>query len=124
MQDLLCAAVGRGDEVRRALQRYLQMLNLAEVAFERARRFACGLDHDVEEGRTEHGGSSARRGTLRQGRGSCAACSASIHGFAAFSPAARVSGSCLSTNSSSFRSVAPAALETRCHLIDPVEAIK
>ena len=55
VQDVLGAMVGRADEVRRALERHLQMLDLAEIAPERARGFLRGLDHDVEEGGAEHG---------------------------------------------------------------------
>ena len=54
VQDLLGALVGGGDEVRRALERDLQVLDLAEIALERARGLARGLDHDVEEGGAEH----------------------------------------------------------------------
>src|SRR6185503_14714016 len=54
-QHLLGASVGGGDEVGRALERDLQLLDLAEVALEAARRLAGGGDHDVEESRAEHG---------------------------------------------------------------------
>src|SRR5262249_4702765 len=54
-QGLFRAPVGGGDEIGRSLERYLQMLDLAEVALECATRFARGLDHDVEESRAEHG---------------------------------------------------------------------
>src|SRR5262249_35042614 len=53
-QDLLRAVVGRRDEVRRSLQRYLQALDLAEVALEAACGLAGRLDHDVEERGAEH----------------------------------------------------------------------
>ena len=58
-QRLLGPAVGGGDEIRRALERDLQVLDLAEIALERARRLAGGGDHDVEEGGVLH--QSARR---------------------------------------------------------------
>ena len=54
-QGLLGAPVGGGDEIGRALERHLQVLDLAEVALERAPGLARGLDHDVEEGGAEHG---------------------------------------------------------------------
>ena len=54
-QDFLRPPVGGGDEVGRALERYLQMLDFAEVALERAPGLAGGLDHDVEEGGVQHG---------------------------------------------------------------------
>src|SRR4029450_7713035 len=54
-QDLLGALVGGGDEIRWPLERGLQVLDLAEIALERAARFACGLDHHIEEGGAEHG---------------------------------------------------------------------
>src|SRR5882672_10056952 len=57
---------------------------------------------------------SARSGTLRQERD---ALTASTQDWAAFSPAARISGFCLFMKSSRRRSVAPLALDTRCHLI-------
>ena len=53
--DLLGAPVGRGDEIGRPLERDLQVLDLAEIALERAAGLARGLDHHVEEGGTEHG---------------------------------------------------------------------
>ena len=55
IQRLLGAAVGGGDEIGRALERDLQVLDLAEVALERARGLARGGDHDVEQGGVEHG---------------------------------------------------------------------
>ena len=54
-QHLLGAAVGGGDEIGRALERDLQVLDLAEVALERAAGLARGLDHHVEKGGAEHG---------------------------------------------------------------------
>jgi hypothetical protein len=47
--------VGGGDEIGRPLERYLQVLDLTEIALERAAGLARGLDHHVEEGGTEHG---------------------------------------------------------------------
>src|SRR5205807_721569 len=54
MHDFLGAAVGRGDEIGRPLERDLQMFDFPEVALERAAGFTCGLDHDVEESRMQH----------------------------------------------------------------------
>jgi hypothetical protein len=51
--------VGGGDEVRRPFERDLQVLDLAEVAFERARSLPGRGDHDVDEGGFQH--HSARR---------------------------------------------------------------
>src|SRR5262245_1211039 len=53
---LLGAPVGDGYEIGRTLDRDLQVLDLAEVAFEHAAGFVRGLDHHVEEGGAEHGG--------------------------------------------------------------------
>ena len=53
-QRLLGLAVGGGDEIARALERDLQILDLAEVALERARGLARGGDHDVDEGGMLH----------------------------------------------------------------------
>ena len=53
-QDFLRLAVGGGHEIGRSLERHLEMLDLAEVALERAPGLAGGLDHDVEEGGAEH----------------------------------------------------------------------
>ena len=53
-QDLLGAPVGGGDEIGRPLERDLQVLDLAEVALERAAGLVGGLDHHVEEGGAEH----------------------------------------------------------------------
>ena len=58
---LLGAAVGGGDEIGRALERDLQILDLAEVALERARGLARGGDHDVEQSGAEHGCRRARK---------------------------------------------------------------
>jgi len=49
------AAVGGRDEIGRTLERDLQVLDLAEIALERARRLAGGGNHDVEEGGAQHG---------------------------------------------------------------------
>src|SRR5262249_29727656 len=121
-QGLLGAVVGRAHEIRRPLERHLQLLNLAEIALEPAPGLARGLDHDVEEGGVEHcgpravdrAGGSARRCAARQDRDCLIA---SSHGAAAFSPAARTSGVCFCTKSASAKSVAPPALEMRCHLM-------
>ena len=53
-QDLLGAAVRGGDEIARALQRHLQMLDLAEVALEAAPGEPGGLGHDVDDGGVQH----------------------------------------------------------------------
>ena len=53
MQDLLGAVVGGADEVARPLDRDLQVLDLAEVAHEVARRLVGGLHHDVDVGRAD-----------------------------------------------------------------------
>ena len=50
VQHFLGALVGLGDEVRRPLQRHLQMLDLAEVALEAAAGAARGFHHDVDKG--------------------------------------------------------------------------
>ena len=50
VEDFLGALVGGGDEVRRAFQRDLQLLDLAEVALEAARGLAGRGGHDVEQG--------------------------------------------------------------------------
>jgi 3'-phosphoadenosine 5'-phosphosulfate (PAPS) 3'-phosphatase len=49
-EHLLGALVGERDEVRRALQRHLQMLDLAKIAFQATAGAERGLDHDVDEG--------------------------------------------------------------------------
>ncbi len=54
VEHLLGALVGERDEIGRALQRDLQMLDLAEVALQAAAGAARGLDHDVDEGGIEH----------------------------------------------------------------------
>ena len=48
--DLLGAVVGGGDEIGGALDRDLQLLDLAEIAREAAARFARGADHHVHQG--------------------------------------------------------------------------
>src|SRR5262244_268397 len=140
-QDFLGAQVGGGDEIGRPLERGLQMLDLAEIALERAARLARGLDHHVEEGGAEHGGprsggdgpavgprcplrrawssrvGSACRQRSRQERDARNSLSASTQGFAAFSPAARTSGGCCCTKASSGTSLTPPALAMMCHLI-------
>ena len=75
--DLLGAAVGGGDEIARALDRHLQLLDLAEVALEASPGAMRRLDHDVENGGMQHaiavGGGvqcrQARRGASAQGCG-------------------------------------------------------
>src|SRR5215472_10537280 len=113
-QDFLGAEVGGGDEIGRPLERGLQMLDLAEIALERAACLARGLDHHVEEGGAKHAGprsggdgpavgpqcplrrawssrvGSACRQRSRQDRDARNSLSASTQGFAAFSPAARM----------------------------------
>ena len=54
VEHLLGALVGERDEIRRALLRHLQILDLAEIALQVAPRAARGLDHDVDEGGMEH----------------------------------------------------------------------
>src|ERR1700687_3838546 len=54
-QRLLGAAVGGGDEITRTFERDLQLLQFAEIAFERARGLARGGDHDVQESGVLHG---------------------------------------------------------------------
>ena len=49
-QDFLGAMIGGGDEVRRAFERDLEMLNLAEVALQAAAGLARGGGHHVEQG--------------------------------------------------------------------------
>ena len=53
-QDLLGTPIRRSHEVGRSLERHLQMLDLAEIAFQHAAGLARGLDHHVEEGGPEH----------------------------------------------------------------------
>ena len=48
--DLLCLAIGVGNEIRRPLHGHLQVLHLAEIADERAPRLHRGLGHHVEQG--------------------------------------------------------------------------
>src|ERR1022692_100480 len=55
VQRLLGAAIGGRDEIRRALERDLQLLQFAEIALERARGLARGGDHHVEQGGVVHG---------------------------------------------------------------------
>jgi len=50
VEHFLRALVGERDEVGWALQRYLQMLDLAEIAFQAAAGAARGLDHDIDDG--------------------------------------------------------------------------
>ena len=55
VQDLLGASVGGGDEIGRAFQRDLELLDLAEVAREAAAGLAGGAEHHVHQGRGRHG---------------------------------------------------------------------
>src|SRR3984957_11167470 len=48
VQHLLGALVGQGDEIRRPLQRHLEIFHLAEVTLEAAAGAARGFDHDVD----------------------------------------------------------------------------
>ncbi len=48
--NLLGRGVGLGDKIRDAFFGNLQRLGLAEIARQPARRFAGGIDHDIEEG--------------------------------------------------------------------------
>ena len=50
VQDLLGAGVGGADEVGRAFERDLKLLDLAEVAREAAARFSRGADHHIHQG--------------------------------------------------------------------------
>src|SRR5690606_14440923 len=52
--DLLGAAIGVGHKVGRALARNLEVLDLAEIAGQRAAGLEGGLNHDVEERRAGH----------------------------------------------------------------------
>jgi hypothetical protein len=54
VEHLLGALVGERDEIRRPLQRHLQMLDLAEIALKVAAGAARRLDHDIDEGGIEH----------------------------------------------------------------------
>src|SRR6185312_2608915 len=54
IERFLGAAVGGGDEIRWTLERDLQLLEFAEVALERARSFARGRYHDIEQCGAEH----------------------------------------------------------------------
>ena len=56
VKHFLGALVGQRDEIRRTLQRHLQVLDLAEIAFQAAAGAARGLDHDVNEGGMQHEG--------------------------------------------------------------------
>jgi hypothetical protein len=61
-QDFLGAMVGGGDEIGRALQRHLQLLDLAEVALEAAAGLARRRGHDIEKGGPQHEDVDATRG--------------------------------------------------------------
>src|SRR5262249_46523635 len=60
-QDLLGTVVGGRNEIPRPFERHLQMLDLAEVALEPARRLLRSLEHHVEQRGTEHWTDSPRR---------------------------------------------------------------
>ena len=61
-QNLLGAMVGRGDEIGGALQRDLQLLDLAEVALEAAAGLARRRGHDIEKGGPQHEDIDVTRG--------------------------------------------------------------
>ncbi len=64
-QNFFGALIRGGYEISRPLQRGLQVLDLAEIALERAARLARGLDHHVEKGGAEHGGCGLPADRLR-----------------------------------------------------------
>ena len=68
VDDFLGAAVGGGDEIARALERDLQVLDLAEIALEALAGPIGGLGHDVEDGGMLHGACGTFRGAFTQGR--------------------------------------------------------
>ena len=55
VKDGFGAVVGGGDEIRRALDADLQMLDLAEIARQTAARFAGGVNHDRHQRGSWHG---------------------------------------------------------------------
>ena len=55
VNDLFGAPIGGGDEIARALQRDLKVLDLAEIALETAAGTARRLEHDIEDCGVEHG---------------------------------------------------------------------
>ena len=59
-------AVGGSDEIARPLQRHLQVLDLAEIAFEASPGAVRGLDHDVEDCGVGHGPAVRCNGAPRQ----------------------------------------------------------
>ena len=69
IDDFLGPPVGGGDEIARALERDLQMLDLAEIALEAAAGPIGGLDHDVKDGGMLHGACGTFRGASRKGAG-------------------------------------------------------
>ena len=73
VERLLGAAVGGGDEIRRAFERNLQLLDFAEIALERAARFARGGDHHVEQCGVGHGACGLPAGSrgVKAGRKRC-----------------------------------------------------
>ena len=60
-------AVGCGDEIARALQRDLEVFDLAEVALQCARGLARRSHHDVDEGGVLHQSARPREGNLVSG---------------------------------------------------------
>ena len=89
---LFGALVGGADEIARAFERNLKLLDFAEVALERARGFARGGDHDVEKSGMEHGGvvCPPRQAASRL-RGGMGVATVASHSLAAFSAASRSS---------------------------------
>src|SRR6266851_7859236 len=133
-ENLLGAPIRRRDEIGGSLERDLQVLDLAEIPLEAARGLAGGSDHDVDESGMEHLRPVVARVLTRRGSpltqpggrapsrqraalDMCTWARRSIQGFAAFSAAARVSADCFCAKSSRNVSLAPPALEIRCHLI-------
>ncbi len=53
-EDLLGAGVGGADEIGRAFERDLELLDLAEIARQAAARLAGGGEHDIHQGRGGH----------------------------------------------------------------------
>src|SRR3712207_3272920 len=53
-QDGLGLAVRRRDEIARTFARHLKVLDLAEIALQRARRLHHGVGHDGHQGRADH----------------------------------------------------------------------
>ena len=124
--DLLGAAVGCGDEIRRALHRHLEFLQLAEITLEGARGFARGRDHHIERGGVGH----LRVLSSAEGRGRGMPAPARAVKAAAQSRSRAISArrlrrrrarfGCLAAKTSRSGSLSPAALAMRCHLIASV----